>query len=410
MAGLSSFVAMQDSTNAGRYTLQEVQTAADATIWRRVAHAHYRSDPTWVAPLDEDLEKIFNQTKNPAFGDGEAIRWILFQDNQPVGRIAAHYQRGKAAKYDRPVGGFGFLETPNDPVAANLLLDTAKAWLQARGMVGMDGPANFGENDRYAGLLVDGYTQPSFGMNYNPAYYETILTDYGFAKYYDQVSMVLQLGNGIPERFKRAYEWVMRKPGVQITHATRKDLDRFARDFQTIYNDAWQHHLHFTPITDEKAMAMAKELRPVLLQKMMVFSYVDGEPAGILLTLPDLNQIFKPLKGHFPLWQKLLFLLRSRNDFAWYRNRGILNRGRTIIVGVRPKFQKMGLDVGMVAWVHPHSVAYGLKEVELGWVGDWNPLSRALQSGSGAQPGKVHRTYRIWFDGAEVQPMTSVSG
>jgi hypothetical protein len=39
----------------------------------------------------------------------------------------------------------GFFDCINDLQAAKLLFDTAKAWLQQKGMEAMDGPINFGE-------------------------------------------------------------------------------------------------------------------------------------------------------------------------------------------------------------------------------------------------------------------------
>lgn len=50
----------------------------------------YASDPNWIRPLDQDIEVIFDPNKNFHFKKGEAIRWILFDENQnPIGRVAA---------------------------------------------------------------------------------------------------------------------------------------------------------------------------------------------------------------------------------------------------------------------------------------------------------------------------------
>ncbi len=34
-------------------------------------------------------------------------------------------------------------------------------------MEAMDGPINFGENDKFWGLLIEGFKPPSLGMNYD---------------------------------------------------------------------------------------------------------------------------------------------------------------------------------------------------------------------------------------------------
>ena len=48
----------------------------------------------------------------------------------------------------------GFFECINDESVAFAMFDKCKAWLQERGMEAMDGPINFGERDRWWGLVV----------------------------------------------------------------------------------------------------------------------------------------------------------------------------------------------------------------------------------------------------------------
>jgi hypothetical protein len=49
------------------------------------------------------------------------------------------------------------MHVDDERVPLLLLFDTAKKWLQDKGMKAMDGPINFGENDSFWGLLVDGF-------------------------------------------------------------------------------------------------------------------------------------------------------------------------------------------------------------------------------------------------------------
>ena len=80
--------------------------------------------------------------------------------------------------------------------AAFLLFDTAKEWLSSKGMQAMDGPINFGENDTNWGLLVEGFTQPGFGMGYHKKYYEEhFLKKYGFKNYFEQYSYHKDVGS-----------------------------------------------------------------------------------------------------------------------------------------------------------------------------------------------------------------------
>ncbi len=121
-------------------------TPPTSKLFINVAVQLYQKDANWIRPLDKDINDIFDDKKNKAFRFGSLQRWVL-QDNSGklLGRIAAFVNSKYKNKGDEmPVGGMGFFECTNNQDAANLLLDTAKKWLQDKGMQAMDGPINFG--------------------------------------------------------------------------------------------------------------------------------------------------------------------------------------------------------------------------------------------------------------------------
>ena len=144
----------------------EVEDKRSKKTFLDVARTIYKDDPNWICPLDNEVEAIFNPAKNPFFKHGKCTRWILLDDRkQPVGRIAAFINDLKAYNYEQPTGGMGFFECVNNEEYAFLLFDTAKNWLTERGMKAMDGPINFGERDKWWGIVVDGYYSPLYCMN-----------------------------------------------------------------------------------------------------------------------------------------------------------------------------------------------------------------------------------------------------
>ena len=162
--------------NKSKYTLQEVTSPQLAREFLNLPKRIYKGNRNWVCPLDEDIEKVFDPARNPLFGDGEAIRWLVRnRKNEVVGRIAAFYNREQAAIEEQPTGGCGFFEAINDQEVADLLFDAARMWLASRGMEAMDGPINFGPRDTWWGLLVEGYEfQPLYANPYNPPYYKEL--------------------------------------------------------------------------------------------------------------------------------------------------------------------------------------------------------------------------------------------
>ena len=162
--------------NSDKYVLQEVVTPALEREWLDLPKKIYKGNRNWVCPLDTDIRKVFDPARNEQFADGEAVRWVVRnRAGEVVGRIAAFYNREKAALEEQPTGGCGFFESIDDQQVADLMFDASRMWLASRGMEAMDGPINFGQRDAWWGLLVEGYEfQPLYENPYNPPYYKEL--------------------------------------------------------------------------------------------------------------------------------------------------------------------------------------------------------------------------------------------
>ncbi|QEC79751.1 GNAT family N-acetyltransferase [Mucilaginibacter ginsenosidivorax] len=370
--------------------ITEVKDKTSKKAFLNLARTLYKDDKNWVCPLDNDIEVVFDPAKNNFHQDGKCTRWILADDNgKVIGRVAAFINNKKAYHYEQPTGGMGFFECINDKKAAFLLFDTAKKWLRDNGMQAMDGPINFGENDNFWGLLVDGFTHPSYGMNYNFPYYRAFFEDYGFKTLYEQITNHLDVHKPFSERFTKIANWVIKKPGYDFRHFEIKKMEKFAADFIEIYNDAWQDFENFVPITQATIAESFKKMKPLMDEKLIWFAYIDDEPAAFIIILPDANQMLKPLNGKLDLIGKLKFL--------YYRWKGV-SRMRAIVMGTKQKYQKHGLESAI--FIKLKEYVLPLKqydELELSWVGDFNEKMIAIHAAVGATFGKKHLTMRCAF-------------
>ncbi len=371
--------------------ITEVNDKATRNAFLDVARVIYKNDDNWVCPLDNDVEAIFDPAKNSFHKHGKITRWLLADDNgQIIGRVAAFINEQKAYNYEQPTGGMGFFECINDEKAAFLLFDTAKKWLQDNGMQAMDGPINFGENDSFWGLLVEGFTPPSYGMNYNHAYYQAFFEHYGFKTLYAQITNHLNILKPFPERFRKIASWVAKKPGYEFKHLKAKEIEKFAADFIEIYNDAWQGFENFVPITYETILESFKKMKPLMDEKLIWFAYINGEPASFNIILPDANPMLKPLNGKLDLIGKLKFL--------YYRWKGV-TRMRAIVMGTKQKFQNHGLESALFITLGEYVLPLvQYEELELSWVGDFNEKMIALHAAMGSVFGKRHLTMRVVFN------------
>jgi hypothetical protein len=371
--------------------LVKVETKKDKKDFLDVARIIYKNDPHWVCPLDSQINGVFNPEVNVFFQHGKAARWILKDDNDKlIGRVAAFINDKKAWNYEQPTGGMGFFECINDQEAAFMLFDQCKQYLSEHGMEAMDGPINFGENDNFWGLLVEGFSHPGYGMQYHLPYYKDLFENYGFQFYFEQVSNHLDLTKDFPDRFWKIANWVKEKRDYKVIPFRNKDREKFIEDFAKVYDDAWSFHENFTPINKEDIRHTLKQAKPIIIEEFILFVYDEGEPIAFVIMFPDINQILKYMNGKMHLWNKIRFL--------YYKWRKTINRSRIVILGVRPKYQKSGVE-SIIFWhmdkimkQHPW-----FKEIEMSWVGDFNPKMRQLHESVGGFFGKRHITYRYLF-------------
>src|SRR5882724_4756161 len=215
--------------------LTEVTTPQQAKDFITVNILINRNDPNYIRPLDKDVNDVFDPAKNKTFRYGKAIRWVLKNSNDELtGRIAAFTNKKYKNKGDDiPVGGIGFFDCINDQMAANLLFDTAKQWLADQGMEAMDGPINFGERDRWWGLVVEGFQEPMYCMNYNYPYYQALFEDYGFRLYFQQICFGIDPKKPLKQKVMDRHAAIAEDPAFRATHIDKGQLVKYAIDFTT---------------------------------------------------------------------------------------------------------------------------------------------------------------------------------
>jgi len=371
--------------------MHEVKTTADKKAFLQVAVDLYKNDPNWIRPLNKDIEEVFDPEKNKFLKrGGECIRWLLVDDNnRSIGRVAAFVN--KQYKQSQPTGGIGFFECINDQASANLIFDHCKNWLQQRGMEAMDGPINFGERDKWWGLLVEGFYSPLYGMNYNPPYYQQLFEQYSFKIYFNQVCYGMKVKDRLDERFYQRHDRIAANPHFRAAMIKKNQLESFAKDFTYIYNKAWAGHGGGKSLEEKQVLKMFKTMKPVMDEHIIWFVYHKDEPVAFWINMPDLNQYFKHMNGRFGIIEKLKFL--------WLKQFGECSRFVGLVFGVIPEFQGMGVDAFMIiegAKVIQPKPKYD--DYEMQWIGDFNPKMINIAESTGSHRSRMLSTYRYLFD------------
>lgn len=378
------------------YRIIEVNSAAHVREFLDLVDLIYDKDPNWVRPLDNDIEDVFNASKNESFINGEARRWIVADGGgKTVGRIGAFYNSEQAAIETQPTGGCGFFEAIDSQAVASLLFDTARDWLASKGMEAMDGPINFGDRANWWGLLVKGFEfQPLYCNPYNPAYYQSLFENYGFKNYFNQHTFLRKLEPGTMSDVVYGRIDRLKKEG-QFTFAAmdRKRIDDYAEQFRTVYNGAWAKFTGVKPIDSAHAKTLINTMKPIIDTDLIYFAYHEGNPVGFFIMMPDLNRVIGKFHGRLGLIEKLrlLYTLKFRP----------VDRASGLIFGVLPEYQGKGIESGMMHAFEKTLMTKkkSYKTMELTWVGDFNPVMiRMCETFVMATKHKMHTTYRYLFD------------
>lgn len=374
--------------------ITEVKDKQDARDFLKVPHIIYQDDPNWIPHLERDVEAVFDPSTNPVFQDGELNRWLLRDgDGRLIGRIAAFYIHKLAHTHKQPTGSIGFFECVHNREAAFLLFDKSREWLQDKGMEAMDGPVNFGEKDRFWGLLVDGFDRPPpYLLNYNLPYYRELFESYGFQNYYNQYVYRAVGGKPLPAVLERKFQRLTENGGYHFESIKINQLDRFAEDFVSIYNKAWgQAHTYFRPMTKTEALNTFHKMKDVIDEDLILFCYHNGHPVAFFIGLPELNQIFRYLNGKLNLIGKLKFL--------YHQWRGTCRTVYGMVFGVMPEYQNRGLESALAMAVKRNIEQKNrYHDMYITWLGDFNPKMIKIIEHFGADRVFTLVTYRKLFD------------
>ncbi|MEM1118709.1 MAG: GNAT family N-acetyltransferase, partial [Bacteroidota bacterium] len=350
------------------------RSSADRRAFLDLPYRHYAEDPHFVPPLRMDQANVLSPKKNPFFEHGAIELFLAERGGEVVGRVAAIENGQHLAKYDDGNGFFGFFEAVEDYGVAEGLLDAASAWLAARGLTGVRGPANPTMND-VAGLLVDGFDRPpSILLPYNKPYYESFLQRWGFERAMTMWAFYVHEAYINADRMARGAEIVRRRnPGVSVRSL---DLSRFDDDVATameIYNVAWAENWGHVPYTREEALHLAKELKPVIEKDLFLIAEIDGTPVAFAASLPNLNRALKKLSNGRLLPTGLPKLLATVKAGGVYEI-------RMALMGILPEHRNLGLDALLIHQTIVNGRRDGYEAAELSWVLDSNqPLINALE-------------------------------
>ncbi|WP_340118181.1 dATP pyrophosphohydrolase [Pelagibius sp. 7325] len=380
--------------NGASLTLRPVETRADRETFIRLPWSVYRDDPAWIPPLLMERREHLDPRKNPFFENAQAQFWLALRDGHPVGRISAQVNRAYLARYNDATGHFGMLEAEDDPETFRALLAAAEGWLRQQGMRRVMGPFNLSINEE-SGLLVEGFDRPpSMLMGHAPPYYAAHLEALGYAKAKDLICYWYDAKTEPPA----SVGYMLHKAARSAQMTVRPiDMRRYEEDLAVIidiFNDAWSDNWGFVPMSQSELKHMAKALKPIVRPEFIAIAELNGTPAAMAISLPNVNEAIADLNGRLlPLgWLKLLWRLKVKTTKS----------ARMPLMGVRKAYHssRLGaaLAIGVIDSVRRAQVAVGTEGGELSWILEDNLRMRRMIEQMG---GIAYKTYRVYQRGLD---------
>lgn len=363
--------------------VRPIQLPKDAGAFIDVWWKVYEGDPHWVPPLRHERLTFLNPAKNPYFKVGTVQCFIAYRDGKPVGTISAQVDQGYQ-KIEDKVGFFGFFEFVDDLAVAKALFDTAVDWLRGQGMTRCMGPFNFNTNHE-CGLLVDPFdSDPLVLMVWNRPYYPAMYERLGLSKAKDMYAYWMDNNGPCPPRIAAlADRFLERHPEVKIRPFNVSDFDGEAARVLSIYNSAWEDNWGFVKMSDEEFLYMAQGVREMIDTRYCYMAEIDGRAAAFSITLPDYNQVVKPMNGRiFP--------------FGWWHfltRRSKVNQIRIFTLGIHKDYQHLALGAPLYKRTWDAGVANKVRGAEASWILEDNTRMRGALEKLGA---RIYKTYRIY--------------
>jgi GNAT superfamily N-acetyltransferase len=340
----------------------------------------------WIPPLKLERYAYLNRRLNPFFKHGEAQCFLARRDGRVVGRISAQIDRAFNAYHSSRWGLFGFLEFEDDPAVVEALLDAAARWLREHGADRMVGPVDFVINEE-AGVLISGFEhEPMIRHPWQPPYYHQRCEAAGLVKAIDLFHWKLHITDReermlpiLPQLAERSRT----KHGIRLRKMSRLHLRRELDEFAKVYNAAWSKNWGFVPYSKEDLNDLAVTYQLIYDRDWFMVAENDTETVAIAITIPDINQVYKKMRGR----------LLPLGWWHYLNRRKIIDRCRIGFLGVLPEYQHTGVAAALYIEHYDMADKTRIKWGEAGWILESNTsMNRGLE----AMGGHIVKTCRLY--------------
>jgi hypothetical protein len=371
-------------------TVEKIDTNNKAQVKRfvQLPYRLYKDCAQWVPPLNVDAYAQLDRQKHPFHEHSDVDFFLAVRDGRDVGRIAAIENKPFNQYHAVKEADFYFFDCENDPEAASALFETVFAWAKSRGLDAVIGPKGMGPLDGY-GVLVFGqeHRQTMTMLNYNHAYYQSLVESQGFVKEVDFVSCYLPADAfHVPERVERITRRAMQRGHLDTKRfKNKKELLQWAARIGEAYNKAFVNNWEYYPLTQREIDFVVDNIMVVADHRLIKVITHGEQVVGFLFAFHDVSAALQRAKGQlFPFGLIDLLLEMKRTDTVSVNGMGIL-----------PEFQGHGGNAILYSEMGHTLLEFSqFSHVEMTQVAETTRQMRADLKNLNGVEYKNHRVYR----------------
>lgn len=303
----------------------------------------YKGNENFVPALRTSELDLFK--KNNCFASSSDTLYInAYKDGKMVGRISGIIQKDANEKWNQKRVRFTRFDSIDDQEVANALFDYVSSWAKEKGMTEIVGPLGFNDLER-EGLLVEGFDKlATFEEQYNFAYYQTLIENYGFIKDADWIEQEVRQVKGDPEQFIKVSNYLLKRAKLKVV--IEKSVPVFVKkhrdEFFELLEDTYSNLYGTVPIRKEVQDELIKGFK-LLLKSDNVVSVVNenNEMICFAIFFPSIAKAVNKSKGRL-LPTGLFRILHAINHPK------ILDFG---LIGVRDDYKNLGVPSMILMYV-----------------------------------------------------------
>jgi ribosomal protein S18 acetylase RimI-like enzyme len=364
--------------------IREVRSRADRRAYLALMREPYARNPYWVHPDVRILKGLLRNTALLA-RRSEWRALLAEEDRKPVACMTAFLHESFEETFGRRIGTLGFFEAlPERPLAVTELFCEAERWLASHGATRIWGPMNghllygFGCLDnRFSERPMVGtaYNLPESAAHWWRQHYRHAPSFYSYRIDLTRRDTLAAVDEAL------ANPRLEQPPWISIRNADLSAWRREVEIFIDVHNEAFSENWGSAPLSHAEIWELLGVARYGVDPELFWIAEIDGRPIGLVLCLPDLNEVFARVRREPASFNGALALLRFGRR---------IRKGGLLVLGVLKEARGRGLAGTLTAYAMRRMIARGMTEMEYCLVLESNVASRRIAQRFGGEQSKTY--------------------